>query len=68
MVKSPCKNVCLMNESRGVCIGCLRTQDEIGGWITFSDHEKKKILVKATERKKRKQRYLEKNINNISRI
>tara|TARA_B110000914_G_C15121108_1_gene290629 strand:+ start:93 stop:299 length:207 start_codon:yes stop_codon:yes gene_type:complete len=68
MVKSPCINVCLMDESRGVCIGCLRTQDEIGGWVTFSDHEKKKILVKATERKKRKQRYLQKNINNISRI
>tara|TARA_B100000795_G_C22574523_1_gene351373 strand:+ start:133 stop:306 length:174 start_codon:yes stop_codon:yes gene_type:complete len=57
-----------MDESRGVCIGCLRTQDEIGGWITFSDHVKKKVLLKATKRKKRKQRYLQKNINNISRI
>ena len=32
MVPSPCMSVCQMDESLGLCQGCLRTLDEIRAW------------------------------------
>lgn len=31
-IASPCMAVCQMDESSGLCIGCLRTLDEIARW------------------------------------
>lgn len=31
-VPSPCVSVCVMNETSGLCEGCLRTIDEIRLW------------------------------------
>ncbi len=33
-VASPCISVCRMDESGGLCVGCLRTLDEIARWGT----------------------------------
>ena len=41
-VPSPCTNVCRM-DARGRCEGCLRTLDEIAGWSTMSDAEKRLV-------------------------
>lgn len=43
-VPSPCINVCTMDAASGLCIGCLRTIDEIAGWSRFSDDEKRAVL------------------------
>ncbi len=31
-VSSPCMSVCQMDEASGLCVGCLRTLDEIAQW------------------------------------
>ncbi|MBK9439969.1 MAG: DUF1289 domain-containing protein [Comamonadaceae bacterium] len=31
-VASPCMSVCQMDEATGLCVGCLRTLDEIAQW------------------------------------
>ena len=31
-VASPCISVCQMDEDSGLCVGCLRTLDEIARW------------------------------------
>ncbi|MGF6550560.1 DUF1289 domain-containing protein [Paraburkholderia youngii] len=42
-VPSPCINVCRIDASTGWCEGCLRTIDEIAGWSTFDDDEKRAV-------------------------
>ena len=48
-VKSPCKNICRIED--GLCIGCLRTSMEISNWQTYTDKEKKEILEEIKERR-----------------
>ena len=43
-VKSPCVDVCVMDEDSGYCLGCKRSLDEIAGWATASDPERTHIL------------------------
>lgn len=49
-VKSPCRNVCVIDEAREVCIGCGRTRAEIWRWIRASDLEKLQIRRDAAAR------------------
>lgn len=49
---SPCVNVCQMNPYTGLCRGCLRTLDEIAGWLDFSAAEKLAVLESLEERRR----------------
>jgi uncharacterized protein len=49
-VASPCINVCQMNPDTGLCLGCLRTLDEIAGWLEFSDARKREVLAQIAAR------------------
>ncbi|GCB06055.1 DUF1289 domain-containing protein [Ralstonia sp. SET104] len=49
-VTSPCINVCKMNEARGLCIGCMRTIDEIAAWSTMSDAARLAVWKTLPER------------------
>jgi predicted Fe-S protein YdhL (DUF1289 family) len=58
-VPSPCVSVCKMDPRRGsaadraaggLCVGCLRTIDEIIEWSRASDVRKRAILVAVAER------------------
>ena len=42
-VASPCNAVCTMDTASGWCVGCLRTLDEIAGWSTFDDADKRRV-------------------------
>jgi len=44
--KSPCVNVCQLENRMHdmICIGCLRTQEEIADWTTYTELEKYKVL------------------------
>ena len=46
-VASPCINVCVIDECTGFCAGCLRTVDEITGWGSKANVEKREILIKV---------------------
>ncbi len=43
-VPSPCISICQMSPKTGLCVGCLRTIDEIANWSILPDDEKLKIL------------------------
>lgn len=53
VVKSPCISVCEMDPASGLCSGCFRTLDEIAGWISFSNDEKRDVLSRLRERRAR---------------
>jgi len=53
-VPSPCVNVCVMDEANGVCVGCLRTLDEIAAWGALDADSKRAILAAVAERRTRR--------------
>jgi len=42
-LRSPCINVCRMDDDTGLCEGCARTLDEISAWSGASDDQKRAI-------------------------
>ncbi|MEQ1881630.1 MAG: DUF1289 domain-containing protein [Burkholderiales bacterium] len=49
-VVSPCINVCQINPETGLCLGCMRTLDEIACWLDFSDARKREVLAQIAAR------------------
>lgn len=48
---SPCvRNCCL--DLQDICLGCGRKLEEISGWYTYSDEEKREVLRNCVKRKK----------------
>ncbi len=50
-VASPCTSVCVIDQVTGLCGGCLRTLDEIAGWIDFSTAEKRAVIAALDARR-----------------
>jgi prolyl-tRNA editing enzyme YbaK/EbsC (Cys-tRNA(Pro) deacylase)/predicted Fe-S protein YdhL (DUF1289 family) len=50
-VASPCTSVCRMDARTGWCEGCLRTLDEIAGWSTLTDPDKRQVLAALARRR-----------------
>lgn len=48
-ISSPCIGVCTLGPN-SICIGCLRTSDEIGNWLDLSDTERSRILTELPSR------------------
>ncbi|WP_431322448.1 DUF1289 domain-containing protein [Rhizobium sp. YTU87027] len=44
-MQTPCIHVCSIDPGTGLCIGCGRTLPEIGGWISFSDEERRRLMT-----------------------
>lgn len=51
-VKSPCVQICVLDEGLGYCTGCGRTRAEIWKWTRASDAEKLGIVENAARRKR----------------
>ncbi|MEM5276274.1 DUF1289 domain-containing protein [Cupriavidus taiwanensis] len=49
-VPSPCRNICHMDPFSGYCAGCLRTIDEIAGWSSASDEDKRHVWAQLPQR------------------
>jgi len=49
-VPSPCMSVCKMDEPRVLCLGCLRTLQEIRDWSTMSDADKRTVWTRIEQR------------------
>ncbi len=43
-VASPCINVCQLDASGGMCVGCGRTITEIGKWMVLNPDERNQIV------------------------
>ena len=48
---SPCVAVCVMNQDTGMCYGCYRTIEEIGGWVMMSKDQRRTVLAMVAARK-----------------
>ena len=51
MIASPCINVCQMDAHSGLCLGCLRTIDEITVWARSDDAGRLEILAAVARRR-----------------
>ena len=47
---SPCNGICIMYEDTGLCVGCLRTSDEIASWEDYSDERRAEVMREITQR------------------
>ncbi len=52
-VRSPCISVCRMDDATGLCIGCLRTIDEIAAWGALDDDARRDVLGEIAKRRGR---------------
>ena len=50
-VPSPCIDVCKIDGDTGLCIGCLRTRDEIRGWKNMPDDLRLAMIEELSHRK-----------------
>ena len=50
---SPCIGICLIDLATGRCRGCLRYIDEIATWYDASAAEKRAILARIAERRRK---------------
>ncbi|MBB1438994.1 DUF1289 domain-containing protein [Shewanella sp. SG41-4] len=53
-VPSPCIGVC-QSDSRGYCMGCLRSRDERFNWMSYSELQKQDVIRLCSQRKRRRQ-------------
>ena len=52
-VKSPCNDRCIIDVETGLCIGCLRTSEEIAQWGELSNDQKMSVLAEVETRKEK---------------
>jgi len=57
MIESPCTSMCRYADDKDVCIGCLRTKEEIQKWLFSDDEYKVQVLKNIEERSKEKDDY-----------
>jgi predicted Fe-S protein YdhL (DUF1289 family) len=50
-IESPCNKVCVIDVACGLCIGCGRTLAEIGGWISMTTDERRRIMAELPARR-----------------
>jgi predicted Fe-S protein YdhL (DUF1289 family) len=50
-VPSPCVSICTMDPASGLCLGCLRTIDEIATWSMMSEAAKRAVWVQLPSRR-----------------
>lgn len=43
-IESPCKKICVIHPQSGICIGCFRTRNEIGGWSLMSPEDRRALM------------------------
>jgi predicted Fe-S protein YdhL (DUF1289 family) len=53
-VPSPCISVCRIDSGSGLCVGCLRTLDEIAAWGSLDDAARRGILQAVVSRRARR--------------
>ncbi|HWT61019.1 MAG TPA: DUF1289 domain-containing protein [Ochrobactrum sp.] len=44
-IESPCILVCVMDIQTGFCLGCARTLDEIAGWSSMDDDQRRAVMA-----------------------
>lgn len=50
-IASPCVKTCVIDDESGLCLGCLRTLDEIGGWGALSEQVRAALMAELPGRR-----------------
>ena len=50
-VASPCISICRMDVDTALCVGCLRTIDEIASWGTLDDDARRAVWAEIARRR-----------------
>lgn len=49
-VESPCIKLCTVHPTERICVGCLRTIDEISAWSRLTTDERRSIMAELPAR------------------
>lgn len=49
-IDSPCVKTCVVHPEARLCVGCLRSIDEISGWSRMSPEERRTIMAELPSR------------------
>lgn len=49
-VESPCVRLCVVHPEAGICTGCFRTLEEIGGWSQMTPENRRDIMLELPDR------------------
>ena len=52
-VASPCISICRMDADTALCVGCLRTIDEIASWGALDDDARRSVWAQIVHRRAR---------------
>lgn len=52
-IATPCIKVCIVDGASSLCLGCLRTLNEIGSWSALTDGQRADIIAQLPERRAR---------------
>ncbi len=50
-IESPCVKICVIHPQAGLCVGCLRSLDEISAWSRMSAEARRTIMAELPDRK-----------------
>lgn len=49
-METPCVNICTLDRSSGLCVGCGRTIEEIARWSAMSAGERSRVMAELPAR------------------
>jgi len=49
-VESPCVKVCVVHPTERLCVGCLRSIDEIARWSRMTPDERREVMSDLPDR------------------
>ena len=49
-VESPCVKVCVVHPEARLCVGCLRSLDEIAGWSRMTADQRRAVIADLPSR------------------
>ncbi|MFT4151679.1 MAG: DUF1289 domain-containing protein [Paracoccaceae bacterium] len=52
-IESPCVKICVLHPRERLCVGCLRTRDEIAEWSQMTPAERREIMIQLPGRRPR---------------
>jgi predicted Fe-S protein YdhL (DUF1289 family) len=52
-IATPCVQVCIVDGPSGLCLGCFRTLQEIGGWSRLTDAQRAVVMAELPAREAR---------------
>ncbi len=50
-IESPCVKVCVVHSEARLCVGCLRSLDEIAGWSRMTPEQRRAVMADLPARR-----------------